>query len=358
MRAHLTLLCAAVCVFGCGGRTPLSGELQPAPQPDPPAPVPVAGGCTSASPTILASGQDSPSAIAVDSSAVYWIDTGSRQVMSADLCGTAVTTLVVSTDKITGIAIDDTNVYFLDLGGTQGDGPITAMAVPKAGGTTRAIASTTGYVGPEQEDPIAVDDTSVYFAANEATLANGTIVSAPKSGGSVTVLATGQWNINTLLVDSTNVYWSSTNGDSIFGAVSSCLKTGGPTDALVVGMTSGADVAGFFAIALDAGYVYVPEPAAVARIPKGGGAVELITTTQSLQDNVQTGIAVDSSHVYWVETPGEASVIHVATAAGGPDATLVSAATGDEASGVRLAVDATSVYWTSYGTGTVMRAPK
>lgn len=86
--------------------------------------------------------------------------------------------------------------------------------------------------------------------------------------------------------------------------------------------------------------------------------MEPVATTQNLDDTVLTGIAVDASRVYWVETPGEAVIIHVAAVAGGQDTTLVTAATGGTAGWIRLALDDTSVYWTSYGTGTVARAAK
>jgi hypothetical protein len=86
--------------------------------------MPIGGGA----PTTLATGQDCPGPIAVDRSAVYWINEGSRYVgalMKIPLGGGAPVTLASGRIDAHAIAIDDTFVYWSEVGASAESTPQT-----------------------------------------------------------------------------------------------------------------------------------------------------------------------------------------------------------------------------------------
>jgi hypothetical protein len=99
--------------------------------------MPVGGGST----TTLASGQDGPSEIAVDSTSVYWTNYGAGTamagtVMKVPLGGGSPTTLASGQTRPYGIAVDSTSVYWTMVGdsadgGYSTDGGTVMKATPK-----------------------------------------------------------------------------------------------------------------------------------------------------------------------------------------------------------------------------------
>ena len=89
--------------------------------------TPLAGG----TPVTLASAQDGPYAVAVDTTSVYWVDYGNENdgtVRSVPLAGGTPTTLASNQSHPVGIAVDAANVYWIN------DGPAGAVMKVATGG--------------------------------------------------------------------------------------------------------------------------------------------------------------------------------------------------------------------------------
>jgi hypothetical protein len=125
-------------------------------------------GLDGGSPVVIASSQSAPWGIAVSSSGVYWTNygggTNSGSVMAAPLDGGAPYALATGQNFPCGIAVDSTSVYWANFGnglnpgtGSSSDGTIMTANLDGTNLTTLMA----GLQGPEG---IAVGVTSVFFA--------------------------------------------------------------------------------------------------------------------------------------------------------------------------------------------------
>jgi sugar lactone lactonase YvrE len=256
--------------------------------------MPLNGG----TPTTLADGQVGPNQIVVDAANVYWTSATvhtsgggeldppltalSGAVAKVPLGGGAPTTFVSYGNSVTeGIAVDSSNVYWANSGNPESEfsgGTVVKMLLD--GGAQVAIASDS-----EGVDAIAVDSSNVYW-----TDINGSnVMKAPLVGGTPVTLASGHL-ANVIAVNVTNVYWA----DFPTGAVMKTSLAGGPVTTLASGGPSP------YGMVLDDANVYWTSfhDGTVMKVPLCGGTA---TTLVSGQIGPR-GIAVDATSVYWANS--------------------------------------------------------
>ncbi len=135
--------------------------------------------------------------IAVDATSVYWVtqdngSTGIGLVLKVPMAGGTVTTLSAAVGNPSGVAVDSSHVYWSDSGG--GSHP-AIFSVPIDGGTVSTLSSQ----GPAWS--LATDSTNVYY------LSNGGVLRVPVSGGvPITISPYSQSGPGGIAVDSTSVY--------------------------------------------------------------------------------------------------------------------------------------------------------
>jgi hypothetical protein len=172
--------------------------------------MPLAGGPT----TTLATNQQNVTAIAVDSTNVYWatVFSASATVMKAPLTGGSPVMLAPAINSVAALAVDSSFVYWADLDGIN--------AVPLAGGSPTTLAGTTSGTSPLG---LTIDPSNAYWTSDFSDLVVKTPLGIggeiPIAGGKATPAVSAPWGI---AVDANFVYWTNIGAE--------CLGCGGCID--------------------------------------------------------------------------------------------------------------------------------
>ncbi len=310
-------------------------------------------GCPDASveSTALFSGPDITTALAVDSTGIYFgaYFAGPGRILKVPLDGGPATTLVSNLQQPAGIALDTSNIYLTDLNAG------TVLRAPLQGGTPITLAS-----GQSDPGPILVDDRFVYWA----TLNDGLLMRVELDGGTPqTLFNTMTSSVTAIALNGNYLYWTDASGVSRLDLDAGTTETVAPNqqpdpsavavdNASIYWLISGSD-------GIDHYY-----DGAVMKMPKSGGTPTQLTPSLG----IAVAIAVDANAIYWADdivspddTPacGQDGAIRKIGLTGGSMTTI--ARTGHPEA---LTVDENNIYWTGNdGTGsdfvgTVNKAPK
>ena len=181
---------------------------------------------------------------------------------------------------------------------------------------------------------------SMAKSANAARSDAGSTEVMPAPPGA-TLLGSGQNAPRGIQVEGDSVFWFNEGGRAVgTPGLFKLPRGGGP----VVALMPGADL---MAMAADATSVYwlAPRAGKVGKVPRGGGAPEVLAETTS----IVRGMVIDDTDIFWAED----EAVYRVSKAGGKVQTVVAAGLPDY-----LAIDGTHVYWYSILAGVIYRAPK
>jgi hypothetical protein len=191
--------------------------------------------------------------------------------------GRCILTLATGQQSPYALAVDAQNLYWTNYGGGA------VMMVPLAGGTPTVLAK-----GQQHPKFIAVDANKVYWTDDT------TVMSLPLSGGNPTTLASGQITATGIALDAANVYWTNNTG----GSVRKVSLTGGPLGTLAQGQSAPCAIAVNTSVAVWTNNTTFGSVVVAAL--DGGAPVTLpFADSNFTQDYHPVGVAIDSVNVYW-----------------------------------------------------------
>ena len=208
-------------------------------------------------------------------------------VWGVPIAGGTLTPLATHRDSIRGLAVWSGQVFYAFQDGTRGT---RVDSVPTDGsGPSHTVLSVPGVAGQ-----LLADAKGVLLAGYGS--ASPEVMRADPGGADVSTLAKGY--ARSLVADADYAYFAD------WGTVQRVRRTGGSVTVLFRAPSACS------ALALDDTYVYVAvtgtkdasfRDGAIRRVPKVGGAVEVLAENQ-----VANALFVDDSHVYWTVS-GESS---------------------------------------------------
>jgi hypothetical protein len=277
---------------------------------------------------VLATGQGDPEDIALDATTIYWVNKTDGTVMSMPKAGGTAKVLATGQSTPRGILLDDAYVYWSNYSNVGSVG-----RVAKGGGSIITVAANQYY--PYR---MALRGSTLYFT-NDST--SGNVSSVAKTGGAVSVFAASQSSPRGIVADDAAVHWVSWQETKKEGIA------GGP----IVKLSYKEQFPS--ALTADATTLYWYDNYAddIRSVPKAGGTAQTLTALKSTNDHGSYSIAVDDQFVYFNDR--EEDRIEKVLKSGGPRLVVANAS-----APAGLAIDATDIYFSNQGDGTIRRMAK
>jgi hypothetical protein len=351
MFRRLMVLAFFPVILSCGGRVESAPEADGAPPPRAtPRPAPTSPQPSDGEETIALSRQGRPLGLAVDATHVYWADAAQGMVLKLAKQGGVATPVAMGQAEPSGVAVGDGVLCWTNTG----DG--TVRKVPVVGGALVTLAS--AQASPRS---VTIAGGHAYFTTDEwlmrVPLSGGDAVSLKATNGDIPL---GQGGAQGITSDGVLIY--AAPYQILWPVDDDCDK---PSFA---GLCSADWYAGpvMRGGAVDGQSVFTAwgDPWASGTGDGSISASDDLGMAWLASD--QTGpeaIAVDETHVYWVNTGTSASgftdgsVMKVPRSGGAPSVVAM-----NQRHPVAIAVDESFVFWTNGGSdgvgGSVMRAPK
>lgn len=290
--------------------------------------------------TALATGLGLPMDLAIRNGLAIWAEayccgrmfTGS--IKSVSTIGGPIVTLVSGLDGVRSLDVGSDSLYFIEgEGGTLPQSASGRIAKAAIGGG--AVSTIVSAVMAEVATPMAVDDTSVYFA--DATGLKKVSIQGGVVETLATQLATG--TVSALATDGEFVYWLSRRRSPI---VRKIPVGGGPIEDLMSVGSSQRYASS--RLVLENGYLYwveyassIPPAGAIMKLSVLGGPAITLVSDLSIGD-----VAVAGADLYFTEA-GYPDTVRKISIDGGQISTLAAISDGSS-----LAADNGSVYWVNF----------
>jgi hypothetical protein len=278
------------------------------------------GLCTASKcqPHPIVTGLNAPIDIALSGDTAYFAHSGTGEIVKVALPGGQTTVVATGQGHATGIAIAGGYVHWSTFEGAIG-------SISTAGGAPIAVAS-----GQGQLLAVGADADNVYWFTGTSLMKSAAGKAAPQAVMGPTASQASGFGIE---IASGSILWADGAGTGAVRAMP--LPTGAVTE-LATGEAWPNDVASY------GGTIYwVDGSGPVMAKPSGGAATKLADGGKNLQR-----VAVDADFVYW--TAADDNAVERVPRGGGAVEVLTTAAT--QAHGIAL--DAKRVVWTARGAGT------
>lgn len=285
-------------------------------------------------PFVLASGQSTPTNVALDDTHLYWTNqVPGGAIMRVPRLGGAAEIVAAKTKIPGGLAVDGSSVFWSEF---ESGGSIWRLDMIDVGDASKAVELHTGQA---TSLTLIAEGTRVFWVTP------GTVRSVLKAGGGYLQLADGQGTPAGLVAGFGLVFWTNAVAGTVVGTNLSDLDAGITTLA--------SDQSYPVGLAADISNLYWANNMAGA--DGGLPRIMAVSRTASVAPKVLAddqagpiGVAQRGTYVYWTNNVG-GSVMRVLKTGGAPE-TLAS---GQQAPG-GIAVDSTAVYWVNRDDGNVM----
>jgi len=285
-------------------------------------------------PFVIASGQSTPTNVALDDTHLYWTNqVPGGAVMRVPRLGGTAEMVATKTKTPGGLAVDGSSVFWSEF---ESGGSIWRLDKSDVGDASKAVEL---HTGQGTSLTLIADGTRVFWVTP------GTVRSVFKTGGGYVQLADGQGTPAGLVSGLGFVFWTNTSTGTVVGTSLSDLDAGIKTLASGQSYPSGlaADISNLYwanhMADADGG---LPRIMAVSRT--GSVAPKVLADDQA----GPIGVAQRGTYVYWTNNVG-GTVMRVLKTGGAAE----ELASGQQAPG-GIAVDSTAIYWVNRDDGNVM----